>query len=661
MTELELMELSQPLADIYMAMEEDLMVEIARRIAVSGEVIPTSEWRLKKLAEAGALNKKTIEIIAKYTGLQAETLTETIEAAAYGAIKDLEPAFQKVAEQGIISSAEVPASETTKRVVKNFRSQAASDLNLVNTVMQYKSREAYKALVNKTYKTVQAVENAKNRQELLNVLGKHTLSVVTGGESRQAAVRKCIEEFSEKGIPAFVDKAGREWSPEAYINMDIKTTVSNTARTAQEARFDEYGIDLIQVSSHNGARPKCAKDQGKLYSRSNKSGTAYDGDGNPIEFFPFSQTSFGQPDGLFGINCHHKEYAFISGVNFQRYFPYDEEENAAQYKKIQNQRRLERRVRETKRNIAMLKEVGDTEGVKLAKKTLAQRNKAYNDYCAENNLKPHSDRLAVVNAKAVKNAVKDIDNSGGSGIIKAEKSDEFNIDTLTSIWDKVKAVVKLPSTNSLSKTEVEMALKEIGFASVDDSFNQKIHSELQASIIDQLKTLEDRFGAIKKSVQPSIAADGTGYAVGSVSRTHNKPLEQSLHFSKTKLKSKKKYLREMQENIDTHFCMPCNTDDETLSRYVVAHEYGHMLENSIIGEEMKGKFGTFAEFARHYRKQINDIAKTLDDNYSESKYISDYGSGKDTEFFAECFANSQLGQPNVLGKAIEIWLERRGF
>lgn len=425
MTELELMELSQPLADIYMAMEEDLMVEIARRIAVSGEVIPTSEWRLKKLAEAGALNKKTIEIIAKYTGLQAETLTETIEAAAYGAIKDLEPAFQKVAEQGIISSAAVPASETTKRVVKNFRSQAASDLNLVNTVMQYKSREAYKALVNKTYKTVQAVENAKNRQELLNVLGKHTLSVVTGGESRQAAVRKCIEEFSEKGIPAFVDKAGREWSPEAYINMDIKTTVSNTARTAQEARFDEYGIDLIQVSSHNGARPKCAKDQGKLYSRSNKSGTAYDGDGNPIEFFPFSQTSFGKPDGLFGINCHHKEYAFISGVNFQRYFPYDEEENAAQYKKIQNQRRLERRVRETKRNIAMLKEVGDTEGVKLAKKTLAQRNKAYNDYCAENNLKPHSDRLAVVNAKAVKNAVKDIDNGVGSGIINI-KEEEHN-------------------------------------------------------------------------------------------------------------------------------------------------------------------------------------------------------------------------------------------
>lgn len=429
MTELELMELSQPLADIYMAMEEDLMVEIARRIAVSGEVIPTSEWRLKKLAEAGALNKKTIEIIAKYTGLQAETLTETIEAAAYGAIKDLEPAFQKVAEQGIISSAAVPASETTKRVVKNFRSQAASDLNLVNTVMQYKSREAYKALVNKTYKTVQAVENAKNRQELLNVLGKHTLSVVTGGESRQVAVRKCIEEFSEKGIPAFVDKAGREWSPEAYINMDIKTTVSNTARTAQEARFDEYGIDLIQVPSHNGARPKCAKDQGKIYSRSNKSGTAYDGDGNPIEFFPFSQTSFGQPDGLFGINCHHKEYAFISGVNFQRYFPYDEEENAAQYKKIQNQRRLERRVRETKRNIAMLKEVGDTEGVKLAKKTLAQRNKAYNDYCAKNNLKPHSDRLAVVNAKAVKNAVKDIDNGGGSGII--EVGSELSMNALT--------------------------------------------------------------------------------------------------------------------------------------------------------------------------------------------------------------------------------------
>lgn len=125
------------------------------------------------------------------------------------------------------------------------------------------------------------------------------MSTVMGAESRQEAVRKCIREFNSKGIPAFVDAAGREWSPEAYINMDIRTTVSNTANAAQDARCDDYGIDLIAVSSHPGARPKCAKDQGKVYSRSNKSGIAHDGNGKEIHYEPLSSTSYGEPDGAF--------------------------------------------------------------------------------------------------------------------------------------------------------------------------------------------------------------------------------------------------------------------------------------------------------------------------------------------------------------------------
>ncbi|MCM1024638.1 MAG: phage minor capsid protein [Prevotella sp.] len=223
--------------------------------------------------------------------------------------------------------------------------QAVTDLNLVNTVMQYKAGSAYKNLVNKIY-------DDTKRQELLGVLGKHTLEVASGGVSRQEAVQNCIKEFAQKGIPAFVDKLGREWSPEAYINMDIRTTVNNTANAAQDACCDRYDLDLIQISSHMGARPKCAEDQGKIYSRSNRSGICHDGDGNEIPFYPWSSTSYGQPDGILGINCHHHKYPFLAckekrtGVNFQRYLPYDQEENAARYKEFQAQRAMERRVRE---------------------------------------------------------------------------------------------------------------------------------------------------------------------------------------------------------------------------------------------------------------------------------------------------------------------------
>ena len=282
--------------------------------------------------------------------------------------------------------------------------------------MQYKANSAYKNLVNQIY-------DDTKRQELLGVLGKHTLEVASGGTSRQEAVRNCIKEFSQKGIPAFVDKRGREWSPEAYINMDIRTTVNNTANAAQDACCDKYGLDLIQISSHMGARPKCALDQGKLVSRSNRRGIAHDGDGNPIPFIPLSDTSYGQPDGIFGINCHHKKYPFADGVNFQRYFPYDQEENAERYKEFQKQRAMERRVRETSRRADMLEAAGDTEGAKAARRQLRDQRKAYREYSNEHGLAVHNDRLTVVKVQNGDASYKNIYSSGltengKNGIIK---------------------------------------------------------------------------------------------------------------------------------------------------------------------------------------------------------------------------------------------------
>lgn len=422
MTELEKLNLSQPLTDVYTAMERDLMLAIAKQIAKDGNISATSQWRLQRLAEAGDLNETAIKIIASYTGIQSELLTEAISDAAYSVIDKLEPAFQELAKQGLISDTPIPASKSANQAIQTFRKQAASDLNLVNTVMRYKAKQAYVDLVNKTYDAVNAVADVPNRQELLNTLGKHTMSTVMGIESRQEAVRKCIKDFSDKGIPAFVDAAGREWSPEAYINMDIRTTVSNTANAAQDARCDDYGIDLIEVSSHPGARPKCAQDQGQVYSRSNQSGIAHDGNGNEIKYEPLSSTSYGEPDGLFGINCKHKKYPFIDGVNFQRYFPYDKEENDKRYKEIQEQRRLERKIRKTKTEADMLKEIGDTEGAKAARAKLKTQRKAYKQYCDEHELTQRNDRLAVskTSASVDKKAQKPLDKYAKGDILKGE-------------------------------------------------------------------------------------------------------------------------------------------------------------------------------------------------------------------------------------------------
>ena len=324
--------------------------------------------------------------------------------------------MQACAEDGYISVAEgsTPISEGVKNVTNSFRKQATSDLNTVNTVMQYRAGSSYTALVNRIYDTAKETE-------LHGVLGKHAFSVASGAESRQAAVRKCIQEFAEKGIPAFVDKSGREWSPEAYISMDIRTTVNNTANAAQDACCDRYGLDLFLVDSHMGARPLCAPYQGRLISRSNRSGIAHDGDGNEIPFIPLSSTSYGQAAGLFGINCGHHKLPFADGVNFQSYFPYDEKENAERYKEFQKQREMERKIRKTSREADMLKEAGDEEGAKAARKRLAEQRKAYKEYSSSHGLKPHNDRTSVVKMAKGNDTFGDVYKDYGKTVDKAEK------------------------------------------------------------------------------------------------------------------------------------------------------------------------------------------------------------------------------------------------
>ena len=57
------------------------------------------------------------------------------------------------------------------------------------------------------------------------------------------------------------------------------------------------------------------------------------------------------------------------------------------------------------------------------------------------------------------------------------------------------------------------------------------------------------------------------------------------------------------------------------------------------------------------------IAKKNNPAFDYLNSISEYGrkNNNRAEFFAECFANSQLGKPNDLGIAMTEWLKQKGF
>ena len=88
-------------------------------------------------------------------------------------------------------------------------------------------------------------------------------------------------------------------------------------------------------------------------------------------------------------------YPFVPGCSTQKYFPYDEEENAAQYKKVQKQRELERKVRASKRECMMLKD-GDPEAFQKASVKLKHNTQQLKTYCSSNDLTYMNERTTVM-------------------------------------------------------------------------------------------------------------------------------------------------------------------------------------------------------------------------------------------------------------------------
>ena len=380
----------------YIDLESRLMQNIIQHIKDYNQPIASDEWLLQKLAEIGKLNQENMKLIAEAAGISQTATERMLQEAANEAIQSTDAGFRYLARQGLTREAvEVRKSKTIKQTMRALNAQAKDTLNKCNTTMLYKARDVFRDLVGSI---VQNAGKIADKQSFLDILGNHATATTIGAKSRQRALRKCIQDFNEKGIPAFVDKAGREWTPEAYVNMVMRNTARQTAEEVQTARCKDFGVKLIVIDSHSGARPKCAKDQGKIFDLDNGSGYTEDVKGKKIRYYPWNSASYGEPDGILGINCGHHKWPFIPGVNAQRYFPTDDlDANNKLYKETQVQRALERDVRKQKRECMLFDELGDKEAFKDASVKLKQKEaklKAYVD--SKDHLHRRKDREQVV-------------------------------------------------------------------------------------------------------------------------------------------------------------------------------------------------------------------------------------------------------------------------
>lgn len=111
------------------------------------------------------------------------------------------------------------------------------------------------------YFTIARLEADPFREEVL----KQVLRQQAAGSSWQKGSAAVERELQNRGIPAFVDKAGRTWSLQEYGNMAVRTT-ARQAEVAAILTADDH--DLWQIVKIGSTCPVCAPLEGRVYSKS---------------------------------------------------------------------------------------------------------------------------------------------------------------------------------------------------------------------------------------------------------------------------------------------------------------------------------------------------------------------------------------------------------
>lgn len=346
MTPKRIQELAEPVEEIYQKIVDDLLVNIGRHLT-GNTTTWTAYWEVQKLAEMGQLTAENAAIINRYIRDMPQVLKDTMEATRKQALAQLEAQLAKAAEDGYITP---PVSDTVVDILRQYGEQAADRLNMTNTTMLESSLRMYEQAVGETARRLEEIE--RRAREAANTGAG---DIITGAKTRRQVLAETIQRISDAGLTGFYDRAGRSWTPEAYVNMVMRTTVHNTAIQATRSRMQDYNTQVFQISSHAGARPLCYPYQGKFYSWDDTSGEIVDGAGRRIRYEPISSTSYGEAAGIFGINCGHYPIPVIPGVTI----PHGEDdiepeaENKKEYAQSQEQRALEREIRAAKRVVTM--------------------------------------------------------------------------------------------------------------------------------------------------------------------------------------------------------------------------------------------------------------------------------------------------------------------
>lgn len=371
-----LLHISEGAEDIAEQLHIVIIREIVERIMIrlgrGDEYIltPRDKWQLEVLQDAGYILSDLQAEIAKKTKLQRSEIKAALEDAD---IKN------RAYDDAIYQAAGLPKSKRSPAMVRTMQ-------------------RMFEATIGEWINYCQTTATAAQRLFIRECDKAYTL-VTSGTMGYTEAVKRAVETIASEGVEV-VYPSGHTDSIETATLRAVRTGVSQTAAEITLQRAKENGVDLVVTSSHLGARPSHEPWQGKVFHVDFGNNP---GDGKYPDFV--KSTGYGTVEGLCGANCRHSFYPYIEGVSHNPFEQFDSEENRKRYDDEQQQRKLERSIRKSKRKCEALKTAVDNaddatrpamqEAYGKAALKLRQQNKDYKAFCEEHELKTRQERITI--------------------------------------------------------------------------------------------------------------------------------------------------------------------------------------------------------------------------------------------------------------------------
>lgn len=322
-------QVSEPVVGIFAQVQEDIYSNITRKVVKLGKITEPIEWQIQKSLEWGALRGDVKKVLRK---------------AGITSNKEVNRILREAAEEAIASDGKIYAQAGLK--LTGLTSNPA----FMAVVLQGITDTNF-LLGNFTRTTADVADKA-----FVNSVDRAFLQVMSGAFSPTEAIHRAIRDLASQGLERVGYPSGRMNSLESSVRRAVITGTNQATAKLQMAVMDDLNVDLVEVTSHGGARPSHAEWQGQIYSRS----------GKHKKYPDFVQsTGYGTGPGLCGWNCYHNFFPFFEGISTPA-FSKDPSADAGGksndeiYLEQQQQRKIEREIRKAKQEVVTYKTARDS-------------------------------------------------------------------------------------------------------------------------------------------------------------------------------------------------------------------------------------------------------------------------------------------------------------